>query len=181
MSSTMIWNEDNEKLRRRGRTSICRSTVLNLGIDNPRVVVVPATKKRLSKKMPQKRTRRSYLPSSRKVLELVRKCFPLNAGGNIFPDYGRFETAFQKVVLTGSIDGEVKICRTPLRWIAHALRSSYSDSGRGNCCCAITQLQSLDEIFMNNGSTSQYLTEFILMDVILNRKVTPTSENRVFS
>ena len=83
MSSAMISNEDNEKLRRQGRTSICRSTVLNLGIDNPRVVVVvPATKKRLGKKMPQKR--------SRKIKGLLRKCFPLYAGGNIRPDYGRF-------------------------------------------------------------------------------------------
>jgi hypothetical protein len=176
MSASRIRNGDNEKLRRRGRTSICRSTVLNLGIDNPRVVVVPATKKRLGKKMPQKRTRRAYLPSSRKVLEIIRKCFPLNAGGNICPDYGlRFETAFRKVVLTGVLDGDVKICGTPLRWISHALGSLYSDSGGGDSCCAITQLQSLDEMFMKNGSTSNYLSEFILMDVILNRKVTPTA------
>jgi hypothetical protein len=171
----MIRNEDNEKLRRRGRTSICRSTVLNLGINNPRVVVVPATNKRLGKKMPQKRPRRAYLPSRRKILGLLRKCFPLNAGGNICPDYERFERAFRKVALTGAIDGEVKICGTPLRWIAHALGSSYCDSGGGDRCCVITQLQSLDDIFMKNGTTSNYLSEFILMDVILNRKVTPTA------
>jgi hypothetical protein len=160
MSSAMISNEDNEKLRRRGRTSICRSTVLNLGIDNPRVVVVPAKKKRLATKMPQKRSKRAYLPSGRKIKGLLRKCFPLYAGGNICPDYGCFERAFRNVALTGAIDGEVKIC---------------CDSGGGNCCCAITQLQSLDGIFMKNGTTSNYLSEFILMDVILNRKVTPTA------
>jgi hypothetical protein len=33
----------------------------------------------------------------------------------------------------------------------------------------------LDDIFMKNGTTSNYLSEFILMDVILNRKVTPTA------
>ena len=56
---------------------MCQSTVLNLGIDNPRVVVVPATKKRLGKKMPQKRSRRAYLPSGRTAMNKMSDMFAL--------------------------------------------------------------------------------------------------------
>ncbi len=37
------------------------------------------------------------------------------------------------------------------------------------------QLHSLDDIFISNGFGSKNLTEFILMDVIVNRKITPTA------
>ena len=185
--STLIPNGDNDKLRKRGRTDVSRSSVMNLGKNNPRKVVVPATEKRLSKKMPKKRAARNYLPTPTKVLALLKKCFPL-CGGSITVDYSDFETAFIAAVKTGTNPGEVEICGTPVRWIAYALGCSYGRgvrydgkvpaSGGGNDDygdCAVVQLRSLDDMFISNGFSSKYLTEFILMDVIVNRKITPTA------
>ena len=193
--SMLIPNGDNEKIRKRGRTDVSRSSVKNLGTKNPRKVVVPPTEKCLSKTMPKKRAARNYLPMPTKVLALLKKCFPLN-GGTITADYGDFEDAFTAAVKTGTKPGEVEVCGTPLRWIAYALGCSYGRSIRcgekvsagggedvsagggeeapcGNC--AIVQLRSLDDMFVSNGFSSKYLTEFILMDVIVNRKITPTA------
>ena len=110
--SDLIPNKDNDVLKTRGRTSICRSTLLNFGKENSRVAVVPPSKKQFSRKMPKKRKERNYFPSSPKVLALLLKCFPLN-GRNLCA--GRdFATAFGEAVLTGTMNGEVEICGRPL-------------------------------------------------------------------
>ena len=185
-SSKLIPNGDNDKLRKRGRTEVSRSSVMNLGRNNPRKVVVPPTVKQISKKMPRKRAARNYLPTPTKVLALLEKCFPL-CGGSITADFGDFATAFNAAVQTGTKPGEVEICGTPVRWIAYALGCSHGRSmrddekvpasgGNDDCGnCAIVQLHSLDDMFISNGASSRHLTELILMDVIVNRKITPTA------
>ncbi|KAI2505999.1 hypothetical protein MHU86_8410 [Fragilaria crotonensis] len=123
--------------------------------------------------MPKKRKQRNYFPSSPKVLALLLKCFPMN-GGN-FSEGGDFATAFRDAVKTGTMKGEVKICGTPLRWIAYALACSFGLNNDSDRSTAITQLRSVDDMFMKHGSSSEFLSEFILMDVICNRKITPTA------
>ncbi|KAI2505723.1 hypothetical protein MHU86_8685 [Fragilaria crotonensis] len=136
--------------------------------------------------MPRKRARRNYFPSGPKVLALLLKCFPLD-GRDIFSP-SDFTIAFRSAALTGTIGGEVEVCGTPLRWISYALNCSICKDLRladaeqvkagykvSDNCSAITQLRSLDEVFMKHATTSKYLSEFILMDVICNRKITPTA------
>ena len=74
-----------------------------------------------------------------------------------------------------------------MQWIAYALGCLYGRSVRDNekvpasggnddCGnCAIRQLCSLDGMLILNSFSLKYLTEFIAMDVILNRKMTPTA------
>jgi hypothetical protein len=134
---------------------------------------VDPSRKRLSNKMPKKRKQRNYFPSSPKVLALLLKCFPMN-GGN-FSEGGDFATAFRDAVKTGTMKGEVEVCGTPLRWIAYALACSFGLNNDSDRSTAITQLRSVDDMFMKHGSSSEFLSEFILMDVICNRKITPTA------
>jgi hypothetical protein len=76
-----------------------------------------------------------------------------------------------------------------MQWIAlYALGCPYrrsvrddekllpSSSGNDDCGnSAIVQLRLLDDMFISNGFGSKYLTGFILMDVIVNRKITQTA------
>ena len=71
----MIRNDDNDRLAERRRTSICRSSVLNLG-DNPRVA--GRNDDEQAKKMPKKRKARQFKPSHTRVLSLLLKCVPLS-------------------------------------------------------------------------------------------------------
>ncbi len=70
----MIRNDDNDQLAKRGRTSICRSSVQNLG-DNPRVTGVRNTGG--TAQMPKKRKARQFKPLHNRVLLLLLKCVPL--------------------------------------------------------------------------------------------------------
>ena len=71
----MIFNDDNDRLAKRGWTSICRSSVLNLG-DSPHVVGGSNTD--VTAKMPEKRKARQYKLSHNLVLSLLLKCVPLH-------------------------------------------------------------------------------------------------------
>ena len=157
MSSELIRNEDNDTLKARKRTSVSRSTVLNLGKDNPRVVAVPISRWKIGNRMPRKRRQSNYFPSSPKVLALLLKCFPLD-GGNICVHHGDFATAFRVAAGTGTRKGEAEVCGTPVRWIAYALRCSFGRNIRrsgdevesgvddAHTSCGITQLRSLDDV-----------------------------------
>ena len=118
--SVLAPDGDNDKLSKRGRTDVSRSSLMNLGKSNPHEVVVPPTEKQFSKKMPKKRAARNYVPTPTKVLALLKKCFPLY-GGSITADYGDFATAFNAAVKTGTKPGEIEICGISVRLIAYAL------------------------------------------------------------
>ncbi|KAI2492019.1 hypothetical protein MHU86_22544 [Fragilaria crotonensis] len=70
---------------------------------------------------------------------------------------------------------EPTICYTPIRWIADGLQEVLGLSGGGYPRFQIQQLESLreDDVFRPSGSVSSFQQEFILMDVVLNRALTP--------
>ncbi|KAI2512275.1 hypothetical protein MHU86_2151 [Fragilaria crotonensis] len=101
----MIRNDDNDHLATRGRTSICRSSVLNLG-DNPRVN--PGKAAGGAQRMPRSRGRRNYYPGHPKVLSLLLKCVPL-----VFGSVRRgFKAAMDS---RPKMPDDLCICGTPLR------------------------------------------------------------------
>jgi hypothetical protein len=61
----------------------------------------------------------------------------------------------------GKLPGEANICGTPLRWVEFGLRPDVYP---------IKQLRPLDDVLPRCG-ISNHLSEFILMDVILNRRL----------
>jgi len=73
----MIRNVDNDRLATLRRTSICKSSVLNLG-QNPRFV--GRTADNIGRSMPTRRSERNYFPSHERVLSVILKCVPLRDG-----------------------------------------------------------------------------------------------------
>ena len=163
---------------------------MNLGSDNPRLVVrQPSIVYSSPVRLPCKRKARTLVPSHVQVMTMIRKCFPLDSGGLCHRD--AFVSAFEDAVATGKVHGEPRVCATPLRWITHALSKSYAglpgvvagdvhgmtasgDVGVLPSCC-LSQLTSLSEVYSSHGATSMYLSDIILMDVVLNRAITPTA------
>ena len=125
----MIRNDDNDHLATRGRTSICRSSVLNLG-DNPRVK--PGKAAGGARRMPRLRGRRNYYPGHPKVLSLLLKCVPLGFRGSVRRGFKAAMDSRPKM------PDDLCICGTPLRWIQDSLREKQYH---------VTQLRSLDENF----------------------------------
>jgi hypothetical protein len=159
----MIRNVDNDRLATLRRTSICKSSVLNLG-QNPRFV--GRTADNIGRSMPTRRSERNYFPSHERVLSVILKCVPLRDGFG--RERGFVERRFRAVMAEdkgklggGKVPGETSICGTPLRWVEFGLcRDVYP----------IERLHSLDDVFPRCG-ISYHLSEFILMDVILNRRM----------
>jgi hypothetical protein len=70
----MIRNFDNIRISRRGRTSIFKSSVMNLG-NNPRVLGMEENAGGFG--IIRVRTMRSFLPSHSMALRVAIKCIPL--------------------------------------------------------------------------------------------------------
>jgi hypothetical protein len=109
----MIRNEDNERLRLRGRTSICQPTLLSMGT-SPRTAPNASGdggERRVT--TPRTRYARDYFPSRLLVLALLLRCVP-----NSDPKSGsqaEMEARFRDVKDAGKLDdrAEAKLCKTP--------------------------------------------------------------------
>jgi len=161
----MIRNHDNDRIAARRKTSICKSSVMNLGRTNPRVLggVVEGARGDVAVAMPRTRSERNYLPSHSMALSVVLKCIPL---------CGReaMRKKFAKALEGGKTSNDgvpgLSVCATPVRWFKEALGPRYH----------VSQLCSLDDMFAtSHDRMHNYLSEFFLMDVILNRKLITTS------
>ena len=156
----MIRNFDNIRISRRGRTSICRSSVMNLG-NNPRVLGMD--KNAVGFGMPRVRTVRSFLPSHSMALRVALKCIPLQ---------GRelMEHQFQEAMTKGKARAgdDICLCATPVQWFEEGFGHQYK----------VCQLTSMDEMFPGPGMRDD-LSEFFLMDVILNRRIVPPRNDHV--
>ncbi len=156
----MIRNEDNERLRLRGRTSICQPTLLSMGT-SPRTAPNASGdggERRVT--TPRTRYARDYFPPHSQVLALLLRCVP-----NSYPQSGsraEMEARFRDVKDAAKLDrAEAKLCKTSLRWIEHALGARYH----------VTQMDSLNDVFAGDSAEQTHLMEFFLFDVILNRAV----------
>jgi hypothetical protein len=185
-------NAANDVLATRVLTNPCRSSILNLGCTPTRVVaskratnvgipvpVIPlqshhhAGKHRRGRKgrKPKIRSVRKRVPSQLQVLDVLLKCLP-----------GDLRDGF-KLAFSGCVEreaecarnGDPAICYTPIRWIADGLHEVLGLSRGGDPRFQIQQLESLreDDVFRSSGSVSSFQQEFILMDVVLNRALTP--------
>ena len=146
----MIRNDDNDRLAKRGRTSICRSSVQNLGA-NPRVTGVSDTDG--NAQMPKKRKARQFKPSHNRVLLLLLKCVPLCLRAEL---RGHFEKQMKSV----KTEHDQCIGATPIRWIRGALKEL-------NYC--VSQIGSIDDVYPKPGM-QDHTSEFFLLDVIHNRE-----------
>ena len=159
----MIRNDDNDRLENKARTSVCKSSVMNLG-NNPRVHgdAVVGGIGMMAVAMPAGRRERNYLPSHSMVLQVLLKCVPISL------PYGEgremVQRRFGDAILKGPrLAGEPTLCATPVRWVKEALHPTYH----------LARVKSLDDMVPHPGM-QQGLSEFFLMDVILNRQVLPT-------
>ena len=135
---------------------------MNLG-NNPRVLGVDEENDG-GFGMPRVRTERSFLPSHSMALRVAVKCIPLQ--GRELMEH-RFQEAMTKGRERAGDDG--CLCATPVRWFKEGFGRQYR----------VCQLNSMDEMFPSPGMRDD-LSEFFLMDVILNRRiVTPRNDDDV--
>ncbi|KAI2500564.1 hypothetical protein MHU86_13919 [Fragilaria crotonensis] len=186
-------NAANDVLATRVLTNPCRSSILNLGCTPTRVVAsgqaanvgvpVPAVnpvqshhhagKHRRGRKgrKPKIRSVRKRVPSQLQVLDVLLKCLP----GDLRGGFDEFFSTCVKNEAESAKHVEPTICYSPSRWIADGLQEVLGLSGGGYPRFQIQQLESLreDDVFRPSGSVSSFQQEFILMDVVLNRALTP--------
>jgi hypothetical protein len=123
----MIRNDDNDRLAACGRTSICCSSVQNLG-DNSRVDGYNAIGG--AQQMPRSRQRTNYYPGHARVLALLVKCVPMC--------YWKCVRRCSKAAMKRpKMPDDQCILGTPMRWIQDSLREK---------CYHVTQLCSLEEL-----------------------------------
>jgi hypothetical protein len=146
----MIRNDDNDRLAELGRTSICRSSVLNLG-DNPRVA--GGSTDDYTGQMPKKRKARQFKPSHNRVLLLLLKCVPLHLRSEL-------RSHFEKQMKSKKTEHDQCLVATPIRWITGALKEL------GYC---VSQICSIDDVYPKPGM-QVHTSEFFLLDVVHNRK-----------
>ena len=155
----MFRNEDNDRLAGKGRSSVCKSSVMNLG-ENPRVLGAGGGGGVIATQMPRRRSARNHRPSHESVKEILLRCLPirLTHGEGRKAVASRFHDAMKEG--KDAAAGETHICGTPLRWIKSALSPSYH----------VTSVRSLDDIMGAQGMMPG-VGDFFLMDVILNREL----------
>ncbi len=137
----MICNDDNDRLAKRGRASICRLSVQNLG-DNPRVTGVRNTDG--AAPTPKKRKARQFKPSHNRVLLLLLKCVP-------FCLWAELRGHFEKQMKSVKTEHNQCIGATPIRWIRGALKEL-------NYC--VSQIGSIDDVYPKpgmQGHTSKFV------------------------
>jgi hypothetical protein len=146
----MIRNDDNDRLAKRGWTSICRSSVQNLG-DNPRITGVRNMGG--TAQMPKKQKARQFKPSHSRVLLRLLKCVPLCLQAEL---RGHFEQQIRSV----KTEHDQCIAATPIQWIRGALKEL-------NYC--VSQIGSIDDVYPKPGM-QDHTSKFFLLDVIHNCK-----------
>jgi hypothetical protein len=136
------------------KTSPCKTSVLNLG-KTPRV---PGShdvdeKKDANKQLPAKRNERESLPTNRRIMRLLSMA--------VIPEK---RSAFRQRFRQASKDEkkhvkseQSNLCHVPMSWIAKAFQ------------CEPFQLRRAGDMFPEARIESEFLNEFYVMDVILNR------------
>ena len=163
-------------------------SLMKLGSDNPCLVVrQPSIVRSSPMRLSRKRKARTLVPSHVQVMTMIRKCFPLDSSGLVC-HRDAFVHAFEDAIKTGKVHGEPQVCATPLRCAlsksydaglpgvmadgVHAMRASAAGEVLPLCC--LSHLASLTEVYSSHGAKSMYLSDVILMDVVLNWAITPT-------
>jgi hypothetical protein len=154
----MFRNEDNDRLAKKRRTSVCKSSVANLG-KNPRVFGSREGLDGIAIEMPN-RSARNCLPSHQRLLETILRCLPTSLPNG--EGHQMVTNLFRTAMEGGKREavGEPHVCATPLRWICQALPCEYS----------VSDVRSLDDIMGGQGMMAGS-GDFFLMDVVLNRKL----------
>ena len=162
----MFRNEDNNRLAGKGRSSVCKSGVQNLG-NNPRVYGAEEDGgDGISMEMPSRRKARNQRPSHRMLLETLLKCVPIRLPHG--EGRGAVASRFREAMKGGKgadVGGSL-VCGTPLRWISEALPPEYD----------VSRVRSLDDIMGQQGMMAGN-GDFFLMDVILNRELQRSAED----
>jgi hypothetical protein len=151
---------DNQRIGEKERTSPCHTSVLNLG-NTPRLIASESTVDNNNKdnedvtKLPDWDPRK-FLPSQAQAMALLKRVIIPERRDNFVR---RFEAAMKE----GWKEDNIAKCGTPIRWLAKA----YWCSG------VPIRLQQASDMFPNSGITSEFLNEFYIMDVVLNRALSP--------
>ena len=155
----MFRNEDNDRLTGKGRSSVCMSSVMNLG-NNPRVLGAEEGGEAIASKMPRCCLARNHRPSHEMVMETLLRCLPirLTHGEGWKTVSSRFDDAMKE--RKGAAAGEMHVCDTPLRWIKSALSPRYH----------VASVRLLDDI-MGAQWMMCGVGAFLQMDVILNHEL----------
>ena len=142
------------------KTSPCKTSVLNLG-KTPRVPGLHVVDKQedATKRLPAKRDAKHSLPTNRRIMSLLSMA--------VVPEERR---AFRRRFRRASKEGEggetteptsSNFCRIPIGWVAEAFQ------------CEPFQLRCAGDMFPESRIESEFLNEFYVMDVILNRAPSP--------
>ena len=135
------------------RTSACLTSVLNLG-NSPRVPGVNITADP-NQSLPAQRNERDSLPTHRRIMLLLSMAV-------IPEERAAFRSRFRDAIKVNRDDENLgSLCRTPIGVIAKAF------------ACEPFQLRSAACMFPGSRTKSDFLNEFYIMDVILNRSPLP--------
>ena len=157
---------ENQRIATLKRTSPCRTSVLNMG-SSPRITSTTPTDTTGDDSvikctgLPRTRRPRDYLPSQQQIITLMSRSV-------IRSERPWLMFALRRAVQEGErTPGEEMLCNTPISCIQRAF-------GRD---VPISRLRSLTDMFPAHGTVSDFLSEFFIMDVILNRHVRPDGED----
>jgi hypothetical protein len=155
----MFRNEDNDRLARKGRSSVCKSSVMNLG-NNPRVFGAEEGNGVIASLMPRRHLAWNHRPSYKMVKETLLRCLPiwLTHCEGWKEVASRFDDAMKEG--KGAAAGEMHFCGTALCWIKSALSPSYD----------VASVRLLENIMGAQGMMPG-VGDFFLMDAILYRKL----------
>ena len=150
--------QDTRQLPTRGRTLICKSSVMNMG-NNPGAVGVAPDAEPVG--MLRVRQPRTYLLSHTMALTVAMKCIPLNARPAM-------ESRFQAAEARGkaSVAHSCCICATPVQWFEEAFGPQYR----------ISRVLYASDVLSRRGQFDD-LSEFYLMDAILSRDLMTTPDS----
>ena len=151
---------DNDRIADHRKTSACRTSYLNLGT-TPRVsashVVNNEEHDGAAVALPDREPRK-FLPSQQQILALLSRAV-------VPEERDEFEKRFREVATARNGEHHPDatcIGNTPLSWISWAYQCGHP-----------FQLRHLGDMFPNTGMESEYLDEFYIIDVILNRCPSP--------
>jgi hypothetical protein len=151
---------DNDRIANHRKTSACRTSYLNLGA-TPRVLashVVNNEKHNGAAVALPDREPRKFLPSQQQILALLSRAV-------VPEERDEFEKQFREVATARNEEHHPDatcIGNTPLSWISWAYQCEHP-----------FQLRHLGNMFPNTRMKSEYLDEFYIIDVILNRCPSP--------
>jgi hypothetical protein len=111
--------------------------------------------------VPEGRCPREYLPSQNQAVALLSRAVILSKREAFIK---RFQLSAKKE--GNRTFGEPTICNTPTRWIADAFK-----------CNQPFCLREMGDMFPSHGTTSEYLDELYIMDVVLNQRLHPDNDD----